>query len=424
MSSTPIPLGRADYRRGVAQAAEILLLNRYFEVNPILTEDQVALLARPGLRRALQISPDGPVRFTYTSPGAFNDDMFVVVGLFLYRINSLTLGVTNVGQIGQTVTQSVSMAATGNIGTTPGHLFLCDGGVLWCYTEDGYAIDHLESTGVIINTETVTIDGVVYEWTNASVDAGAPAGTVGNPWLVKLGADAAESLSNLFAAINATGLLGTDYSTALVAHPTVTAYNSSATELYVRAKSPGATGNVLTASETGAHIAWASGTFAGGGTPTLLQVPVPDDAGAISLAHINSFIIVIPVQGRGVNGRFYWIQPGETTIDPLDFATAERATDPVSSVVVFGDQFWLPGTTTTETWFMSGDPDAPMQRAQGILFDHGSWPGTALQVSDSLIIVDDTGRVWQIAGQRAVISTPDIEERIRSAMQRQRLSGL
>ena len=43
------------------------------------------------------------------------------------------------------------------------------------------------------------------------------------------------------------------------------------------------------------------------------------------------------VQGADKNGRFYWIEPGEHVIDPLNFATAERLPDPVLSVRAVGD---------------------------------------------------------------------------------------
>lgn len=153
----------------------------------------------------------------------------------------------------------------------------------------------------------------------------------------------------------------------------------------------------------------------GGGTVT--QVVVPDDLGVFSVGFIAGYIIVVPTQGQGVNGRFYWIDPGDKTIDPLNFATAERAPDPVYQVVVFGDQFWLPGQTTTEVWYPTGDPIAPMQRLQGVVFDHGTIEGTALQVKDSMMVVDKDGGVFQIKGGMERVSNPSIEERIRFAIE-------
>src|SRR6185312_9471048 len=186
--------------------------------------------------------------------------------------------------------------------------------------------------------------------------------------------------------INGTGTAGTTYSTALTAHATVNAYTRTATDLYVAANAAGITGNIIASTETGANMAWGAATLTGGGAAQLRQVAVPDDVGAISVGSINSYVIVVPVQGGGVNGQFYWVNPGETTIDPLDFATAERSPDPVNQVIVFSDRFWLCGSSTTEPWVTTGNADAPMQRFAGVLYDRGTWEGTAVKVKDSLIL--------------------------------------
>jgi len=190
---------------------------------------------------------------------------------------------------------------------------------------------------------------------------------------------------------------------------------TSSTLVSVRSVLIGALGNGIVTTETGASIAWTAGTLTGGGTPTVTAVETPDDVGVISLGYIASHVVVIPAQGEGVNGRFFWIDPGETTIDPLNFATAERAPDPIFSVVVFGDQFWLPGSTTTEVWYFTGDPDIPVLRMQGVTFDRGTLEGMAIQVKGSMVIVDPDGGVFQIAGGIERISTPSVEERIREA---------
>ena len=110
----------------------------------------------------------------------------------------------------------------------------------------------------------------------------------------------------------------------------------SSTLVTIRATLIGALGNSIATTETGAAIAWTAATLTGGGAPSWFQVDMPDDVGVISVGYIASYVVVVPAQGQGINGRFYWINPGETTVDALDFATAERAPDPISSVVVLG----------------------------------------------------------------------------------------
>ncbi len=411
-----IPLSRSDYFRGVAKEARIRTRNRYFEQNPVLTGTQSALLARMGMRRFMFVG-QGPIRGLYSQPGSFKDAVFVVSDSTLIRIDRNGTQ-TIIGTIDTPSPNNVvKMAATSNIGTTPAYLFVAGGGPLMMYMENGYASGTI--SGAPANNDVVRIDNTYYKFTNAAVNAGTPAGTLANPWLVALGISSATAWQNLADAIGNVGTPGTQYSTALSSNPSVTVTLVTGASVTVRANSIGATGNALITTETGAAIAWTGGTLAGGGGATWSQVETPDDVGIIDLAYISSFVVVVPAQGQGINGRFFWIDPGETTIDALDFATAERAPDPISGVAVFGDQFWLPGSNTTEVWYFTGNDDSPVLRVQGIVFDRGAWEGTAIQVKDSMIVVDNEGAVFQIKGGAKRISRPDIEERIREAIQYQ-----
>jgi hypothetical protein len=89
----------------------------------------------------------------------------------------------------------------------------------------------------------------------------------------------------------------------------------------------------------------------------------------------------------------------------------------VYGVEVLGDQFWLPGESTTEVWYFTGDITAPVRRLQGVVFDRGSWQNTATAIHEQMMVVDSDGGVFIISGgspQR--VSTPDIEEQIRKAI--------
>ena len=416
-----LPLARGDYFRGVAKEARIRIRNRYFETNPVLSANQVALLGRMGMRRFVQVG-EGPIRAVYSQAGTFDDDLFVVSYDTLYRVSKTDGTVTTIlsGMTGTSLRSVVKMAATANIGETPAFLFIADGAVLYVYMENSYARGTYGG-GTPANLDKIVIGGTEsYAFTSGSVDAGAPAGTVANPWLVKVGATPTESFLNLFNAINATGVPGVDYSTAKTApSEQIQALAYTAAQLQVRAIDLGALGNAITTTAPVGTNAWGAATLTGGGGTTINQVQTPDDIGVMDVGYIASHVVVIPSQDQGVNGQYYWIEPGEMTIDPLNFATAERAPDPIYGVVVFGDQFWLPGQTTTEVWYFTGDIDAPVSRLQGVVFDRGTWAGTALQVKDSMIIVDNDGGVFQISGGIKRISRPDIEEQIREAIQYQ-----
>jgi hypothetical protein len=407
-----IPLSKSDYFRGVAKEARIRTRNRYFEQNPILTDGNFAMISRPALRRWLSVG-NGPIRGVYSQPGSFDEALFVVSDTEWYRV--ARDGTKTLLQGGLQPDGFVSMAGTGSIGATPEFMFMADGSGLYVYLENGFAKGTI--SGTVANNDTVQVGTTYYKFTNAGVNVGAPAGTLLNPWLVALGATDALSWANLAAAFSANGTAGTQYSTALVAaNPSIQVIAISATLVSVRATAVGALGNAVVTLEGGAGMAWTAGTLTGGGGPSVTQVQTPDDVGVISLGYIASYVVVVPAQDEGVNGQFYWIEPGETTIDALNFATAERAPDPILQVVVFVDQFWLPGSNTTEVWYFTGNFDSPVARLQGVTFDRGTWEGTAVQVKESMIVVDADGGVFQIAGGLKRISRPDIEERIRVAI--------
>lgn len=403
--------------RQVAAEPVITLKNRFAEQNPRLNDSPVSLIARPRLKKFVEVGT-GHIRKVFSTPGVFNDDLFVVSGLKLYR-GGYGGTFSDKGTISTQLTGGVSMCAVAPIGTTPAFLWIAEGGILWVYTDNGQAMGHLEVTGTLANNDTFVIGGVYYKLTTGSVDTGTPNGSSGTPYLVNKGLSNGDAITNLYNAINATGVAGTDYSTNIVdPHATVFAGSSSSTDLYVYAIEYGTAGNSIAVSETSANAAWTAATLAGGGSEQLRQVQVPGDVGAISVAQINSYVIVVPIQTTDLKGQFFWVNPGETKIDPTDFATAERSPDGINQVVVFGEMFWLMGQNTTEPWITTGDATAPMERFKGVLYDRGSWEGAAIQVKDSLVTIDEDGGVWVISGGSNRVSTPDIEEKIRRAIQK------
>jgi len=421
---TNVPLAIGDWRRNVAQAPKIRLRNRFFEQTPDPEHGPVSLLARPGLRRFVSGMGTGPVRGTFSEPGAFGDNLFAVSGDNLFRIDDNGTP-ENLGVISTGGTAAVRFCATPNLGTVGEYLFFAEGGVLWVYMEDGQALGQLQASGAIANGDVVEIDGVYYEFTNGSVDAGTPAGTVGNPWLVNFTGLNATSFDALFAAINDSGVEGTDYSTALVANANVQAYSSATNDLFVYARVAGAAGNAITTSETGANLSWGGATLSGGGDDMLRQVPTPDSVGIKAVAQIAGYVLLVVSEGEGQNGRYYWLEPGELEIDPLNFATAEKAPDPCFSARVIGDQFWLLGSSSVEPWYLTGQDAAPFARQQSRVFERGIWEGSDVQLKDVVIVVDALdGVVYVIGGggpQR--VSNHAIEEAVRKAMAIQRKEG-
>lgn len=404
-----------DFKRDVA-GDEMILRNRYFETNPVLSEDGASLLARPGLDFLVEVGA-GPIRGIFQTPDFFDGNLFVASYDSLYRVKEDLTVEFIVGGLINPERGVVNMTATAPIGDdVPAYLFFADGAILYYYTENGSAQGVVSGTAA--NNDVVRIGSVYYQFTTGSVDAGTPAGTLANPWLVA--ADlvvTSNSWANLAAAIGASGTAGTQYSTLLTAHPDVFVAALSATSVTVRAKVAGALGNGIVTTETGAGISWANGTLTDGGASQVGQVPTPEDIGIFDVATVNSFVIALPTQEDESNGVFYWIEPGELFIDPLNFATAERSPDGLLGVEVLGDQFWLPGSGSTEVWYVSQDPINRMQRLQGVVFDRGTWEGTTVAIHEALFVCDANGAVFEITGGSPKrVSTPDIEEQIRQAI--------
>lgn len=421
---TNVPLAVGDWDRDVAQAPAIRLKNRYFEQTPDPEHGPVSLIARPALRRFVSGMGTGPVRGLYSEQGTFADNLFAVSGDNLYRVDALGAA-SDLGAISSGGTASVRFAATPNLSPTPEYLFLAEGGVLWVFIEDGQALGLLQASGNLANGDVVEVGGIYYEFTNGSVDAGTPDGSLSDPWLVNFTGVNSTDLETLYHAINDTGVDGTDYSTALDEHPTALAYSVAANDLFVAARELGTNGNAITTTETGANMAWGSATLTGGGDDMLRQVNTPDSVGIAAVAQIAGYVLCICAQGEGVNGRYYWIEPGEIEINALNFATAERAPDPCHSARVIGDQFWLLGTSSLEPWYLTGLDAAPFARQQSRVFDRGVWEGSDVQVKDIVLLVDQTdGTVYAVGGQGPVrVSTHSVEERVREAMATQRQKG-
>lgn len=119
-----------------------------------------------------------------------------------------------------------------------------------------HAVSVLTSdTTNVSEDETVTINTTVYTF---KVDP------TGIAYAVDIGANAAGSLANLAAAINASGTPDTEYGTGTAAHPEVVCTANDATTLTIQAKEPGTTPNAYATTETSAHLSWADTTLGGG----------------------------------------------------------------------------------------------------------------------------------------------------------------
>jgi hypothetical protein len=126
-------------------------------------------------------------------------------------------------------------------------------------------------TGAAANAYPTTETSAHLSWGTTTMASGVD--TVANE--IKIGVDAATTLDNIKAAINASGTPGTEYSIGTVIHPTVTATTNAATTQVVEAKTGGAAGNSIATTKTITNTSWGAATLAGGGA-TVGQVAVGD----------------------------------------------------------------------------------------------------------------------------------------------------
>ncbi|PIB91289.1 hypothetical protein CSW62_06690 [Caulobacter sp. FWC2] len=112
-------------------------------------------------------------------------------------------------------------------------------------------------------------------------------------------------------------------------------------------------------------------------------------------------------------GRVYFTNPGETTIDPLNYFTAESSPDAIQGLGVDDDQLMILGRSSIEWWTPTGDPDLPAQRVVGRHSPAGLASVFSLATTDAgLAWVGDDGIIYRSGGIPTPISQPDIAEAI------------
>ena len=98
------------------------------------------------------------------------------------------------------------------------------------------------------------------------------------------------------------------------------------------------------------------------------QIDDPDFPGAVTVGYLDGYFVF-----NEPNSQRLWITQllDGTSIDPLDFASAEGSPDGLVSVLVDHREAWLFGTNSIEVWYDAGLPDFPLQRIQGAFNEIG-----------------------------------------------------
>lgn len=143
----------------------------------------------------------------------------------------------------------------------------------------------------------------------------------------------------------------------------------------------------------------------------LTDVSIPDNNLATDVTSLDNYFII----GIKDTNRYYWINPGDLTIHPLSFASAERNPDDIVSVMSLGDELWVLGQSTAEVFVDSGDINAPFIRISGRVYQTGcadklTVVNTLKETLPCLIWVTPSKEVVLAQGSPIKISDESVEE--------------
>ena len=103
-------------------------------------------------------------------------------------------------------------------------------------------------------------------------------------------------------------------------------------------------------------------------TAVFAQITDTDFPGAGSVGYLDGYFVF-----NEPDSQKFWVTSllDGTSVDPLDFASAEGYPDNVISLIVDHREIFLFGTTSVEVWYDAGTPDFPLARIQGAFMEVG-----------------------------------------------------
>jgi hypothetical protein len=151
---------------------------------------------------------------------------------------------------------------------------------------------------------------------------------------------------------------------------------------------------------------------------TCLKIETPDAEPVSSISSLSNYLLLSIKDSN----KFYWIRPGEQTVDPLSFASAEASSDWIVKLQAISDELWILGKTSSEVWAPSGDSDAPFIRISGRVYNSGCLTSaavshTVINGNSSLVWVTDTYEVKMTQGLPITISNEYITDSLKKSQQ-------
>ena len=103
-------------------------------------------------------------------------------------------------------------------------------------------------------------------------------------------------------------------------------------------------------------------------TNVFAQITDSDYLGAVTVSYIDGYFVF-----NEPNSQKIWVTAllDGTSVDPLDFASAEGAPDNIVGVIADHRELWVFGDNSVEVWYNSGNVDFPFTRIQGAFNELG-----------------------------------------------------
>jgi hypothetical protein len=147
-------------------------------------------------------------------------------------------------------------------------------------------------------------------------------------------------------------------------------------------------------------------------TNVFAKITDPDFAGAVTVGYLDGYFVF-----NEPNSQKVWVTEllDGTSVDPLDFASAEGSPDGLVAVNVDHREAWLFGTDSIEVWYDAGLADFPLTRIQGAFNEIGCVAAFSIAKLDNALFWLGTdargqGIVYRANGYTGVrVSTHAIE---------------
>ena len=147
-------------------------------------------------------------------------------------------------------------------------------------------------------------------------------------------------------------------------------------------------------------------------TNVFAQITDPDFTGAVTVGYLDGYFVY-----NEPNSQKVWVTEllDGTSVDPLDFASAEGSPDGLVAVNIDHREAWLFGTDSIEVWYDAGQADFPLTRIQGAFNEIGCVAAFSIAKLDNALFWLGTdargqGIVYRANGYTGVrVSTHAIE---------------